>query len=89
MPWKYDRWLSTDGVVLRYDKLEHAVRDGALFYLLSKTGTSNLVCFLVTTAVAVVWEIRDGFAWRETDGFSYKDLLAGSAGQIVVLCLKR
>lgn len=84
LPWKYDRWNSSDGVILKSDKLEHVIRDGALFWGLGKLGVSDKWRFGVTTGFAVAWEIRDGFAWRETDGYSHKDILAGIAGQAIV-----
>lgn len=84
LPWKYDKWNSTDGSILRHDKLEHVIRDGALFWGLGKLGVPAEWRFVATTSFAVAWEIRDGFAWRKTDGYSHKDLLAGVAGQVVV-----
>lgn len=85
LPWKYDRWGSTDGhFLLRHDKLSHLVRDGAIFWGLGKFGVSDKWRFSLTTAGAIGWEIRDGIAWRTTDGFSWKDLFAGMAGQGLV-----
>jgi len=89
LPWKYDRWNSADGIILKNDKLEHVIRDGAIFWGLGKLGVSNKWRFVATTGFAVAWEIRDGFAWRETDGYSHKDLLAGIAGQIVVFGVEK
>jgi len=84
MPWKIDRWNSTDGIILKSDKLEHAIRDGALYYGCRELKLSVKTSFILTTSFAVAWEVRDGFAWRKTDGFSSKDLLAGVAGQLIV-----
>lgn len=85
LPWKYDRWNSTDGkLFLRHDKLSHVVRDGGIFWGLGKLGMSDKWRFVATTSFAVAWEVRDGFAWRETDGYSWKDLFAGMAGQGIV-----
>lgn len=84
LPWKYDRWNSTDGFILKSDKAEHAIRDGAIFWALGKTNLVGQYRFGLTTILATGWEIRDGFAWRKTDGFSWKDLAAGMAGQIIV-----
>lgn len=82
MSWKNDRWNSTDGILLKSDKLEHAIRDGAFYYGCRELNLSAKTSFILTTSFAVAWEVRDGFAWRKTDGFSSKDLLAGVAGQI-------
>lgn len=82
MSWKNDRWNSADGILLKSDKLEHAIRDGALYYGCRELNLSAKTSLILTTSFAVVWEVRDGFAWRKTDGFSSKDLLAGVAGQI-------
>lgn len=83
MPWKADRWNSTDGIILKSDKLEHVIRDGAFFYASRKVGFSAKTSFILVTSAAVAWEVRDGFKWRETDGASAKDLLAGFGGQII------
>ncbi len=84
MSWRNDRWNSTDGILLKSDKLEHAIRDGALYYGCRELKLSVKTSFILTTSFAVAWEVRDGFAWRKTDGFSSKDLLAGVAGQLIV-----
>lgn len=84
LPWKYDRWDSKDGFLFRWDKLDHACRDGLIFYALGKTNLVGQYRFGATTLLAIGWEIRDGFAWRKTDGFSWKDLFAGMAGQGLV-----
>lgn len=84
IPIKYDRLWSEDGYIIRYDAVEHAIRDGAIFWGLGKFGVSNKWRFGLTTAGAIGWEIRDGIAWRTTDGFSWKDLFAGMAGQGLV-----
>jgi len=84
LPWKYDRWNSSDGFILRSDKAEHAIRDGFIFWALGKTNLVGQYRFGVTTLLATGWEIRDGFAWRKTDGYSWKDLFAGMAGQGIV-----
>jgi len=89
IPLKYDRLWSEDGLIIKFDAVEHTIRDGAMFYGLGKLGVSDKWRFVATTSFAVAWEIRDGFAWRETDGYSHKDLLAGIAGQIVVFSVEK
>jgi len=84
MPWRADRWNSSDGWILKSDKAEHAIRDGFIFWALGKTNLVGQYRFGVTTILATGWEIRDGFRWRHTDGFSFKDLFAGIAGQVLV-----
>lgn len=84
IPLKYDRLWSEDGLIIKFDAVEHAIRDGAIFWGLGKFGVSDKWRFGITTAGAIGWEIRDGFHWRHTDGFSWKDLFAGMAGQGLV-----
>lgn len=84
IPLKYDQLWSEDGLIIKFDAVEHAIRDGAIFYGLGRLGLSDKWRFGVTTGFSVAWEIRDGFAWRKTDGYSWKDLAAGIAGQGIV-----
>lgn len=84
IPLRHDKLWSEDGLIIRYDAVEHALRDGALFWGLGKFGVKDSWRFGATTAFAVAWEVRDGFRWRHTDGFSWKDLFAGMAGQVIV-----
>jgi len=84
IPLKYDRLWSEDGLIIKFDVVAHAIRDGAIFWGLGKLGVSDKWRFGLTTAGALGWEIRDGFAWRKTDGYSWKDLFAGMVGQGLV-----
>ncbi len=75
IPWHEDKWLSKQGNILVYDKLEH--------FLLTLTGTVVGAFISVKWAVIMVlllglaWEIRDGYF---SHGFSWKDLLANLFG---------
>jgi len=78
IPWKDDNWLSREGSLLPYDKLEH--------FLISLLGFSILIFLIFLTPVqaiaigifaAALWEIKDGVFFY---GFSWKDLIAGIAG---------
>lgn len=89
LPWQYDRWLSEDGVILRYDKFEHAIRDGALNWGLGKFGLGIRDRLLITSGFALSWEVRDGLRWRHTDGASMKDFLAGLAGQAACIVIEK
>lgn len=82
IPWRKDEWLSKQGSILPWDKVEHfllgVIGFLLLFYLISFDETQ---CFTILISAAVVWEIRDGFI----TGFSWKDLISGAAGLFVSL----
>ena len=88
LPWNQDQWLSTQGTVIKYDKLEH--------FLLSVLGVVLLVYIfnleiLFSSAllflIGIVWEIRDGVI-KNGQGFSKKDLIADFLGIILSHIIK-
>lgn len=78
IPWNQDKWLSREGSVLPYDKLEHlilallGVMGGVLVLKISLP-----VTMIFIAALGLAWEIKDGFY---SHGFSGKDFLADIAG---------
>lgn len=80
-PWSKDRWLSRDGSILPWDKIEHLILGMMLIVLIQLfahgTWWTDLCLFSV---FAVGWEIRDGLMSHKTGGFSWKDLVADYAG---------
>jgi hypothetical protein len=81
IPWHEDKWLSREGRILPYDKLEHFLL--ALLWmivgiLLLKISLPMVI--LIGVAAAIGWEIKDGLF---SHGFSWKDLIADFAGLAV------
>ncbi len=83
LPWNQDRWKSTNGHILKYDKLEHFIRDfivllaGALLFGLNGAVLGGWFLFIV------LWEVKDGlrpYDGKNIEGFSWKDMLAGLMG---------
>lgn len=78
IPWNRDKWLSREGSLLPYDKLEHLI-----LALLGVIGgvlllkVSLLTTVMLIAALGFVWEIKDGFY---SHGFSGKDFFADMAG---------
>lgn len=81
----HDRWNSHEPGLFYFDKLDHLVANAAGFWALKKVGIENpRDRFLIVTGASIGWEIRDGFRWKKTGGFSFHDLAAGMAGQVIV-----
>lgn len=86
--WSDDKWLSKNGTILPYDKLEHFFL-GALgllifIYLLS---LSLIVSLVILESLGIAWEIKDGLIPYDkegnVEGFSWKDLIADNAGFLI------
>ena len=80
LAWDRDDWISTQGTILKYDKLEHL--------LLALIGVLICVYFLKIEALlslslilllGIAWEIKDGLI-KDGQGFSRKDLIADFIG---------
>ena len=83
LPWDQDEWLSTQGTILKFDKLEHlflaVIGVFILVYLLKfELNLSFALIFLL----GIAWEIRDGLI-KNGQGFSKKDLIADFAGVVI------
>ncbi len=91
--WSDDKWLSTSGAVLHYDKLEHLLVSAILTLIAAFLMPLAFACLLVLI-IGCLWELKDGFmyykiyGWIGGEGWSWKDLIADSIGIIVVFGLK-
>lgn len=82
--WK-DRWDSHEPGLFYFDKLDHLAANAFGVWALKKVGMESIKTrFYVVTGLSVAYEIRDGFRWRKTGGFSFHDIAAGIAGQAIV-----
>jgi hypothetical protein len=81
-----DKWKSTDGMFLKYDKIEHGVGSLLLFWLLSFLFLSTTESASGSFLAGVAWELKDGhlpyekWGWFGGEGFSIKDIAANSIG---------
>lgn len=83
LPWNKDEWLSTQGTILKYDKLEHLIL--AVLGVIVFVYIFNLELYLslaLTLLLGIIWEIRDGLI-KNGQGFSIKDLIADFAGILI------
>ncbi len=81
LPWNKDDWLSKQGSILPFDKLEH--------FILAFVGALFLPSWIVSI-VSVLWEIKDGmipYDGVNVQGFSWKDLIADFAGIALAMLL--
>ena len=88
--WARDGWGSR---ALEYDKVEHVAGGYAGLLTLRATGLSPARAVASVAALALLWEIKDGFYNPENfpghdnyflgDGFSWKDWVATLAGTAV------
>lgn len=80
--WKQDDWRSPNGNILKYDKVEHFIRDFVICLLFG---------FFAAVVFNYIWECIDGTRpWEEgkqVEGFSPKDALAGLAGALCGLLI--
>ncbi len=84
--WAHDSWLSRGGLVVKYDKLEHALAYfvGSVFLLWLGLPYDEVFFFLFLAGV--MWEIKDAHIPFETygkfggDGFSWRDIIANLTG---------
>jgi len=103
--WKDDKWLSEQGSILRYDKLEHLILGFVGFWILfilclafvnafypARSLVKVIALFVagMSFVVATAWEIKDGtvpYDGIHIQGFSWKDLIAGSVGIVFAYIL--
>ena len=86
--WNKDKWLSKEGSILPWDKLEH--------FILALSGVFFICGFLkldiigivgvsvLTFLLGLLWEIRDGL---QGYGFSWKDFIADILGIFIAILL--
>jgi len=76
----HDKWNSTDGLILKYDKLEHALGTSMLYISLKCYGFNTENATRICIIGSIWWEIKDAILPYEEygliggDGFSVKDL---------------
>ena len=82
-----DKWLSTQGLILKYDKLEHLLFFGALTLLGDNW-------WMYATALNFGNEVKDvllpwqKYGWIGGNGFSVKDFLAGCVGTVLAYLIR-
>ena len=86
-PWDQDEWFSSQGSILKHDKLEHLILSiiGVLIavFLLK---IEILLALSLILLLGIAWEIRDGLI-KNGQGFSKKDLIADFTGLLIVYFL--
>jgi len=83
LPWDQDEWLSTQGTILKYVKLEHlilAMLGTLVFVYLLKI--EIFLSLALVFMLGILWEIRDGLI-KNGQGFPKKDLIADFAGVVI------
>ncbi|HED09269.1 MAG TPA: hypothetical protein ENJ10_01140 [Caldithrix abyssi] len=86
LPWTEDKWKSRNGHLLKYDKLEHFIRDFILLLSAALLFGLNAPVLGGWLAFILLWEVRDGlrpYDGKNIEGFSVKDVLAGLMGGFV------
>ncbi|KPJ96627.1 MAG: hypothetical protein AMJ53_00070 [Gammaproteobacteria bacterium SG8_11] len=89
--WTDDKWLSKNGSIIQYDKLEHLLL--AAFGSILGIFIFNfpiLPVILVLEILGILWEIKDGVVPYDKEkglieGFSWKDFIADNAGILLGL----
>ena len=88
--WADDTWLSRDGSILIYDKLEHAFAGLVIYGVLHACGVPRFLAFTLNALFWAAWEFKDGFlkdqkryGWFAGDGCSWKDFTASTALPLV------
>ena len=80
MPFEQDHWLSRQGNVLPFDKIEHLIRDAAICFVFG---------YFEALIFNLVYECIDGtrpYALNgSVAGFSIKDFIAGLVGANLVV----
>jgi len=88
IPWKDDHWLSEQGTILRYDKLEHLILAFIGLYVTLLLFASSmfmvLLCVIVWEFIGVGWEIYQAYF---SHGFSMKDFIADNIGFMLAAVL--
>jgi len=87
LKWSEDKWLSKNGTILPYDKLEHLLLGAfGLLSCIYLIGLSLVQSVIILELLGIGWEIKDGLLPNNTgniEGFSWKDLIADNVGFLV------
>lgn len=87
LAWNQDEWFSSQGSILKYDKLEHLLLAVigvviCVYFLKIEVMLSLSLIFLL----GIAWEIKDGLI-KNGQGFSRKDLIADFVGILLAYFL--
>ena len=83
LPWDQDEWFSTQGTIIKYNKLEHLLL--AVLGVILLVYILNLEIFIslaIIFLIGIIWEIRDGLI-KNGQGFSRKDLVSDLIGVLI------
>ncbi len=85
LPLSEDDWLSKEGKLLPWDKLEHfAAAFLGVWLGISLLGLDRELILFLAVVAGVAWEIKDGLVPYSDEGiiqgFSWKDLIADGLG---------
>lgn len=87
LKWLEDKWLSRNGTILPFDKLEHLILGAiGLLICIYLIGLSLVLSIVILELLGIGWEIKDGLLPNNTgniEGFSWKDLIADNVGFLV------
>lgn len=88
LKWSDDKWLSKNGSILPYDKLEHLLLGVlGMFIIIYWIGFSLLTSLIILEILGIGWEIKDGLVPYNKngniEGFSWKDLIADNVGFLI------
>ncbi len=86
LPFKYDSPNTPHGDIFKYDKLDHFIGSTVLTMVIP-IRKYNLDLFL-SIGAGFLFEIKDGYQWKRSWGFSRTDLIADIAGSILGMWLK-
>ena len=92
--WAKDSWFSKGGLIIRFDKIEHAVLFFIGFWVLLIIGIPINWSLVFLLALGILWEIKDALVPFEKygklggDGFSWRDIMADIVGLAIALILK-
>ncbi len=85
-PIERDYLDSEHGSIFKYDKVDHFTSH-ALLTLIIPTKKYNLDLWLSVTA-GLLYEVRDGYQWKRSGGFSCVDFIADVSGAIAGMWIK-
>lgn len=84
LKWSEDKWLSKNGTILPFDKLEHLLLCAfGLLICIYVIGLSLVQSLIILELLGIGWEVKDGLVPTNTgniEGFSWKDLISDNAG---------
>lgn len=88
-------WVQYNGIIYKYDKLDHYVISSILYQSMCFGGLSYKKSAIYTISIGILWEVKDGtfpdsrYGMWGGDGFDYKDLIANITGITATYLLNR